>query len=304
MINTIDEKATRVLHALYNKLGESLLFEKKKLIGDSIFLTLLKLSTNDTYRIIHNSSMKFENAFRYEINSLERMKFVRMADDKERLDEIVITTNGIWYIESSRNIIDLEKILEYVQVTKLEFPKTKQVFNDNEKVIIYSMLAVRTFSENVTMDLTSTELCREWQNIIENSVIPYLRERELIKLKSIIDKKTGNEDPISYLMRRANDLPQKTNNLFIPTKKNRYYLSMNIDDKGKCISQLSFLLMKIFPELKSDQIKSEIYDSLCSVAHNQSLYVASSFDFINNHWDKIIDESLEKIYLGLDIPLL
>ncbi|MHB0922350.1 MAG: hypothetical protein ACYC3H_00085 [Bellilinea sp.] len=301
MIETLDQSSICLLNVLYNKLAESMELANKKLIGKSVFLTLLKLSNNDTYKIIHNSSVKIENTFKTELNILVRSNFVRNSDDKEKLDELVITAQGIWYIEASKKIIDLSTVLIYVQSMKLEFPRAKQVLSDNEKIIVYSMLAIRTFSEQVTMDLSSNNLCNSWQDIIENLIIPHLRERKIIKIGSVIDKKTGNEDPISYLLRHANDLPQKSNNLFVPTKKNKYYLSLNINDQGKCLSQLTFLLNKIIPEIESDQFSTNIFSFLCDVAHNQSLYVTPTFDFINNHWDKLIKDALEQLYLGIDI---
>jgi hypothetical protein len=301
MIENLDQSATLILNALYEKLVQSMVSANKKLVDKSVFLTLLKLSSNDSYNIIRNSSFKFEKAFHNDINILERANYVSKPDDKEKLDELVITTRGIWFIESSKGIIELNDVLKYIQATKLEFPKAKQALVDSEKVILYSMLCVRTFSDEVTMDLNSPDLCIRWQDIIENKVIPHLRENKIIKLESVIDKKTRNENPISYLMRHANNLPQKTNNLFIPTKKNKYYLSLNTDHQGKCISQISFLINKIIPTIDSIQLSTNLFQFLCEVAHNQSLYVTTSFDFITINWDQIFKESLDQLYLGIDI---
>lgn len=301
MIEQLDQNTNNLLSILYNKLVDNLMLHHKKILDQSVFLTLLKLSSNDTYKIISNSSVKFENTFHKEVNGLTNLNYARYSDDKEKLDEVVITAMGIWYIEESKKVINISKVLKYIQSTKLEFPKAKQDLTDNEKIIIYSMLAVRTFSEEVPMDLSSSNLCTNWQDIIENKIVPHLRENKIIRLESVIDKKTGNEDPISYLLRHANDLPQKTNNLFTTTKRNKYYLSINNDDQGKCLSQISFLINKIIPNIDSDQFSSDVFLFLCDVAHNQSLYVLPSFEYINNQWDKRIKESLEQLYLGLDI---
>jgi hypothetical protein len=303
MTESIDQNTTYILNALYKKLLESMILSKKKLEKKSAFLTLIKLSSNDAYKIISNSSMKFDNVFHDEISNLRRMNYVSIPDEKEKLDELVISARGIWHIETSQGILGLNEILDYLQSTKLEFPKAKQTLTDNEKVIICSMLAIRTFSENVNMDLTSSDLCRRWQDIIENEIIPKLRERNLIKIESVIDKRTGN-DPIPYLLRHANDLPQKTNSIFEPTKRNKYYLSLNIENRRKSISQITYLLKKIFSEIDSDQTSTDIYTFLCDIAHSHSLFVVQSFDFINNDWDQILKESLEQVYLGLDIPFL
>jgi hypothetical protein len=301
MIEDLDQSTILILNVLYEKLVQSMTLANKRLLDNSIFLTLLKLTSNDTYKIIRNASFKFEKAFYKEITNLESLKYVSKPDDKEKLDELVITAHGIWYIESTKGIIELNDVLNYIQDTKLEFPKAKLALVDSEKVIIYSLLAIRTFSDVATMDLNSPDLCNKWQDIIENIIIPHLRESKIIKLESVIDKKTGTEDPISYLMRHANNLPQKTNNLFVPTKKNKYYLSLNTNHKGKGINQVSFLLNKIIPKIDSIQMSSNLLKFLCDVAHNQSLYVTPTFEFITNSWDQILKESLEQLYLGLDI---
>ena len=39
---------------------------------------------------------------------------------------------------------------------------------------------------------------------------------------------------------------------------------------------------------------------LCDIAHNKSLYVTTSFDYITIDWDRLFKEALDQIYLGLD----
>lgn len=301
MIPADDQNTTMVLKSLYEKLFQNLVLSRKKIVKKSALLTLIKLSSNDTFKIVSNSSRNFDNSFRKELDTLEKMGLISHPDDKDKLDEVVITVKGIWYVEKSQNILDINEILSYIQTTKFEFSSARQELNDTEKVILYSMLAVRVFSQHITMDLNTPELCNKWQEIIEDITIPFLQKNQLIKLKSVVEKKTGNEHPISYLMRHANNLPKKTNNLFVPTKKNQYYLDINFENRNKSLSQITYLLKKIVPNMSSMQLTSDIYDFFCRVAHNQSLYVTNSFDFITPSWDQNYKECLDRIYLGLDI---
>jgi hypothetical protein len=301
MILKLENNTAMVLNSLYEKLVQNLVLSRKKLIKKSVLLTLMKLSSNDTFKIVSNSSRSFEASFNRELNSLEKMGLISHPDDKDKMDEVVISVKGIWYVENSVGVLELDDILTYIQNTKFEFSKARQELNDTEKVILYSLLAVRVFSQNIPMDLNTPELCSKWKEIIEDITIPFLQTKNLIMLKSVIDKKTGIEDPISYLMRHANDLPKKTNNLFVPTKRNQYYLALNTDNRNKCVSQMMYLFKKMVPDMCAMDLTDDIYGFLCTVAHNQSLYVTTSFEFITSTWDQIIKECLDQIYLGLDI---
>lgn len=301
MTSMIDQNTRMLLTSLYEKFVQNLRLSNKKLIRKSALLTLIKLTSNDTYKIAINSSDKFDNIFRSEITTLERMGLICHPDDKEKLDEMVITAKGIWYIENSNKIIELDDILEYLQSTKFEFSSAKQELIDTEKIILCSMIAVRVFSQDITMNLNTQEYCDKWQEIIEDITIPFLQKNNLIKLVSVIDKKTGNEHPISYLMRHANNLPKKTNNLFSPTKRNQYYLALSIDNSDKCASQLAYLLKRIFPSLNSQELVDDLYEYFIGAAHNHSLFVTTSFEFITPSWDRLIKECLEDIYFGIEI---
>lgn len=296
----IDQISLLYLNALYEQLLRSITDSRKRIVLNSALLTLLNLSSNVVFNIISQAYLQFSDASLPDLEYLLRESLIKRSDDIKKTDEYVITIKGIYQIESRRIGLDLFKILQFIQAEKFEFPVVNKPFKDDEKAIVLSLIGVRAFSDNCTMNLNNEGSCDKWKEIYDSVICPFLKQIKKIKCVDFFSRKSGNEHPVSYLMRHANDLPKKTNNLFYSSRDNQYFLNIDYHDAKKSIYQISFLLGKVFQIVETIDNANEIKEFLISCAHDQGLFVIKELDFVNFNWDQIIIESVDKMYLDLE----
>lgn len=298
MNDDINQISLQYLNAFYENLLHSILDSKKKLVQNSVLLAILKLSSNDIFKIYTNSYITLNEASISDIGILVKKSLIRKSSDLNKPRDYVITIHGIYLIESLKNDLDLQKILTFIQNDRFDFSARHKPLTDNERAIIFSLIGIRAFSNDASMDLNSESYCNKWVEIISNKVCPFLYVEGSIAKEDIFPKKIGNEHPVSYLMRHANDLPKKSNNLFSSSKKNQYYLAIDNNDHDIAMNQISFLLEKIFERIDTFEDINNHKKFLQSLAHDEALYVIPKLDFVTFKWDEIINEALEQVFLG------
>ena len=138
-------------------------------------------------------------------------------------NELVLTIQGIWYYESKIGKISLETLLDSLQEIKFQFAKSSEPLNDKEKISLIFLIAFRIFSKDVAINTSTKRKCDYYQEAIEE-IDHYCLKRGIIKKGFFVPSNFGLEHPISYVMRRLNDLPKKTNNIFCTTGEKIYFL--------------------------------------------------------------------------------
>jgi hypothetical protein len=299
-MNLDNDFAYSYLEVAYDKLISSIRQAKKKLVGGSVLLAIMKLSSNELFNIISNSVIEVNRNSLSLLSKLEIEGLIKKTDITEKSNSFVITCKGIFFLESKSKNLDINSILNFIELEKLDFSNAHKELKNDEKIIILLLLSLRSFSKDTSMNLNDEDFCNKWEEIIENSTLPYLSENNIVNSKSIFSLKTGNEHPVSYLMRHANDLPKKTYNLFASTKSNEYYLNIITNDKEQAEGQISSLLGKVFVSIDSIQKERELINYLCSTAHKYGLSVMTSLDYLTFDWDNIIGNAVERVYLGLN----
>lgn len=278
------------LEKFYNKLYNNLIFNKK-LRNKSVIFSFLKIKSNERYRQLDTSSISSLKIPNEVLSYLEKNNLVRSTDN---VNNYVITAKGIWIIETKKNLINEQKIIEFLDGKLFDLFKGNKPLTDREKVIITAMIAARTYSDESVVDLKKNELCMDaWKEIIDKTY------EELIKFKVISLKpaalfgKRGNEHPVSHLIRHTDALPKKTKGLFKALGNQKYYLDVYQEDE---LSQndLAYLFWLVFEGKLNPETVNGLVNFLNAIAYEKNIFV---FDlkkhiFSNPIFDDIIRDAL------------
>jgi hypothetical protein len=190
--------------------------------------------------------------------------------------------------------MDINRLLDYFQETKLSFKVTNKPLKDIEKTILFAMIAIRNFSAALPMDLNTPSFGDYWIEIFDMCT-NYLHKIEAVSKEQWNTFRPGNEHPISYVMRRANDLPQKTIHIYQTLGNHKYFLDVHHGDTPPQ-KQLLFLYKLILGSVETKELIKDIHSFCCDVAYDKSKNVKETFEFINPEWDTILEEALTKLY--------
>lgn len=284
------------LEKFYQKLYDNL--EKlNKLKENSIIISFLYIKSNDQYRLLNESSIFSYKIPKEIINNLQERKLIRNTDT---LNNYVITAKGIWDIENKKNILNEIKLINYIDNKFFNVYKlSEKPLTDKQKVILFSMLAARTFSEKSSIDLKKDEsVMNTWKEIVDKSyetltslhIISELDKDDLFGKK----ENKGNEKPVSHLYRHTDELPKKTRGLFKAIGKQKYFLDVSKDSEISKDS-LGFLFKQIFESKVLSLTEINEIDTFCQeIAFTKNIYVFDPREhiFSKPEYDEIIRETL------------
>lgn len=294
MIPELEDPTNSSLKHFYNKLSSKMLNERIKIFKGSIFLTLIKMTKTRVSEILSESALPGSAFVSTDIKELIQKEFILESEDINKQQQYIITAFGLWVIEYHMKKIDVSHLIQYFQETKFGSGVSQKPLSDLEKIIITSMVALRNFSLDAPMDIND-EVKREfWIEIFDKSA-KYLKNKKFISKENWKSTKSGNEHQINYVMRRANDLPQKTKFIYKSLGNSSYYLDLaSSNEKAK--GELEFLFSILFGQLKTKTEYEEIQSFLNQLAYDYGKYVKDSFKFIDQEWDSIIEEALDNFY--------
>lgn len=293
MLPRLEDTLEKVLRHFYNKLDSVITVEKIRLHKKSIFLTLIKIPTNKTTKLLSDAAISNKYFRESELRDLLQDGFIREISDIEMRHKYCITALGIWAIETQTNKVDLNSMINFFQETKYTSGESEKPLTDTEKIILLSLIAIRNFSVITAMDLNENKKRDYWIEIFSN-VADDLYGKGCIKKSKWQPSNSGNEPPVNFVMRRARDLPQKTKHIFVFVGNSKYYLDIGSEERRKII--LKFLFSIIFGKVESKTALNDIHSFLCKMAYDQGKNVRENFDFINDEWDSIIKDALDDFY--------
>ena len=242
MNEIVNINSSNYLNALYDRLYNSLIAINKKPVHGSVLLAMTKLSSNDRFTVMANSAQKFGKVYNQDLLPLKEKGYIKKSEISSKSNTYVITALGIYYIEFNKSIIDLNQILKFIQEDSLDFPMSNKPFKDKEKAIIFSLIAFRTFDDETMMDLNGEVQSAKWSEIIGNQINLFLASKKVIDASKIFSSKSGYENPVSYIIRRLNDLPKKTRNLFTTTNNGLQVQLIAVLKPEEAEDQIAFLL--------------------------------------------------------------
>jgi hypothetical protein len=292
----IDSETGEILLKFYAKLESNIKTSERKLECDSVLFTLMKITSNKASKLLNESSITSRVFDKERIRLLESRDFIRAADDKDKYDEYVLTCQGIWEVEKEKLGADENTILRFIQKKYLSFSVKQKPLSEIERVIILSMIGTRVFSSETPMDLSDPNVRDHWLQIFRDCSV-FLMKYKRGSTKTLVLEKQGNEHPIAYAMRHANDLPIKTKQIFVFGSGKRYYL--DISEGGKpSKAKIEHLLRLVFGELDRLNQIEEIRAFCESIANEKGKFVRDTFEFIDHDTDSLIHDSLRQFYAG------
>lgn len=267
----MNDETLKLLKKFYDKLLSTIELHRKKEIEYSVLIESINMRNNIFSGILRDSSLTGYPASKEVLNDLLNKGWIRSAD---KVNEYFITAKGIWEVEKKDKIFDETKLLEYLD-NKFFNISTERDLSDKEKVILFLMFSLRSFSRETAINLRGTddEMLNRYKEVIELvngklhslGVISRLTQEDLYS--------NPNERPVSNLFRRMNDLPKKTKSLYTPEGNQEYYLDISKENKIST-DKLKFIFGLIFKgkDLSASELH-EVYDFSCSVAHEKGVFL-------------------------------
>lgn len=294
MRTVLSSNQKEILGHFYNKLFHTIISSKTKIDNKSLILTIIKLNANQVSKFIIDSGIQEDQFLTNDIHELSKMKLIRKLDEFEIPIKYVITTFGLWYIEEERNIIDITRLLNYFQEVKMSLLVSDKPLKSVEKVILLSMISARNFAADASMNTNDVVIRDNWLDIFNLSA-RFLYSVKTINKKEWITSNQGHEHPVTYVMRRANDLPQKTKHIYKTLGNNRYYL--DIDNKQEDPQKkLLFLLSIIFNKKEIQDIREDLFKFLRNLSYDMGIKVRNNILYINPEWDRIVEKTIDELY--------
>lgn len=290
---TLDQDSGKYLKRLYQSLYDAIEKKKKKLFRNSIILTFFKTTSNNRSQFLNDSSIPGHRIPKEILRKLENENLVRSTSEYKNY---AITCKGVWLIESSNKNIGTQELIGYIDAEYFNlFEKSNKPIRESDKVILFAMIATRTFSDKSPVDLSKSDYVKNaWGKIFELTQ-KKLVEYEIISSKlSDILKEGGNVHPVSDLFRHATELPKITKGIYVPKRDYKYYL--NLYKNGKIDEENLVFLIKIIFNGKNLSISNlEDINNFCShIAHDESAFVLNPSEniFWKHEYDDIIREAL------------
>ncbi len=263
------------LEKFYNALYSSLIKQYKKEKCKSIILWFFDIKSNDRLRIMHESRL---NQIKIPMEILDKLLNKGFIRETDEMGKYVITARGIWKYESERGIISQDILLQSVDDKYFNtYNETTKPLSDRHKIIVFSLIATRAFSEKSTADLKrGEEALNAWEEIINKSyellhslgAVGVLSDEELYG-------KPGNEHKVSNLIRHSDEIGKRTRGIYkvAVTRNQRYYLDLYRE--GKINTEgLKFLFKQIFGDKKISYAEVDrIYNFCEQIATTKNIYV-------------------------------
>lgn len=257
----------RQLNKFYNLLFENL--EKdKKLKEKSILISFLKPQKASRFRLLRRSTLSSDLIPNHILSSLLSKRYIQNIDE---IELYAITGRGVWFIEKSKELLNKNILISYIDDEYFTI-KIKDL-NDKEKIILFSLISTRTFSENSTVDLNKDiPVKNRWKHVMERCY-DKLNDLKIIKIeKDKLFKRTGNMHIVSYIFRHNNDMVQRTKEIYSYNRKQEYYLDL-FSNSYFSDEKLSYLFWKIFKGSITADVGVDIINFCNDISKQESIYL-------------------------------
>ena len=264
----MNENTLHFLNKFYNFLYDTI-ERNKKLEKNSVLISLLKIKTLTPRQQILRESSKSPSDIPLE--ALKTLLSEKLIQSSDEIDKYTITAKGIWTVEKEKEILNEESLMSFIDSEYFVIGEKTKPITDREKVILFGMIAARTFSNDSLIDLKQDNSQDTWMQIFDLS---YEKLKALKIIKEAKEELLGNsktEHNVVNLIRHNIYLTRKIKGLYHTTKKMQYYL--DISDGDQISSQkLSYLFWQIFQgNLAKDSIDDVM--TFCKKISSMGIYV-------------------------------
>jgi hypothetical protein len=286
----MEESTKHYLYKFYDALYDNFILFEKKMKNKSILISFLKINKNSRNKLLNASSL---SSSKIPKNILHFLLSEKLVQSNNEINKFIISAKGVWVIEKEKGILNEEFLLSYIN--EEYFAERIKPLTSKEKIILFSMIAARTFSEKSSIDLIKdVSAVDNWKEIIDLSA-EKLNSLEVVSRKEVenLYGSLGNENVVSGLFRRNNYLASKIKQLYKSPGDHKYYLDL-YDGSQLFQEKLSYLLWEIFDGNLSNQEKDEIINFFNEISSKKSIFVFE----LNEHifsmpkYDVLIEDCL------------
>lgn len=295
----MNQKIIPSLNKFYSSLYNTILKNKSKITNKSILISFFSFKSNDRYKLLSESAIPSYKISKDILGELENKKLIRATDT---LNSYTITANGIWEIENRDGTLDITGFLNHIDEKYFNaYVDSNKPLNEKQKVIIFSMIAARAFSDKSTVDLKKNEdTTNAWKEITDQT---YHKLKDLgiisnLKIESKDPKSLyGNpktERPVSHLYRHTDMLPKITKGIFKASGGQNYFLDLS-NDPDMFKERLNYLFDIVIGKTHISYLElDEIYNFCCDIANKKNIYVFDPTEhiFSKSKYDEIVRDVL------------
>ena len=295
----MNKKIVTSLNKYYSSLYSNILKNKNKIDNKSILISFFSFKSNVRYKLLSESAIPSYKIPNDIFDELKNRNFIRATDT---LNNYTITANGIWEIENENGTLNLTDFLNHIDKKYFDmYVDSNKHLNEKQKVIIFSMIAARAFSEKSTVDLKKNdETTNAWKEITDQAYY------KLKDLGIISDLKIESNDPkslygnpkteyhVSHLYRHTDILPKISKGIFKASGGQKYFLDIS-NDSDMFKERLKYLFEIVIGthQISYSEI-DEMYNFCCDVANTKNIYVFDPIEhiFSKSKYDEIMRDVL------------
>ena len=293
-LTKIDNNEQKILNQLYDKMVSYLILNEKYLPNESIIKYILNKGNSNRLELLKNTALSENNFNKIDLESLLEKKYIQKFD----ANLINLTIKGIWECEKDSKI-DLDQLLELIN-TKTNFEIKMKNVSDKNKILYFTMITCRAFSEETCFNLEkgkNDEKIKE--KILEcmKECSDFLFDLKIIKKDSEDDlfKSKGNFHPLTLLLHGTSGERPKETGLIYKAKNNKYFLDVSVHEKID-IKKLK-KMFDIIIDKKLDSLEKEKINNFCNeMAQKYDPYIYEEGNIFNGlEFNKIIIDTLNSI---------
>lgn len=295
----MNQKIIPSLNKFYSSLYSTTLKNKSKITDKSMLISFFSFKSNVRYKLLSESAIPSYKIPKDILDELVNKKLIRATDS---LNSYTITANGIWEIETRDSTLDLTGFLNHIDKKLFNvYMDSNKPLNDKQKVIIFSMIAARAFSDKSTVNLKKNDdTTNAWKEITDKSyhklndlgIISNLKI-ELNDSKSLYGN-SKTERPVSNLYRHTDKLPKITKGIFKASGDQKYYLDIS-NDPDLLKERLKYLFEIVIGKTHVSYSEiDEMSNFCCEIANKDNIYVFDPIDhiFSKSKYDEIVTDVL------------
>ena len=287
----MDKNVKHYLNKFYDSLYDNL-ERNSKIKHNSIILSTLETppAKNKVYTVLSNSS---KTSAKIPTDIVDTLLLEGLIQDTDKINTYTITAKGIWVTEKDKGALDDEYLIS--TIGKKYFTIETKPINEKEKVILFAMIAARTFSDKSCIDLKKdSSTIDAWKDIVDKACDKLLLLGVISeKTRNDLYGKAGNEHVVQGLFRRNTDLQRKVKGIYQVSGTKKYWLNL-YDESDFSQNELSYLFWVIFDGNLSGESRDEIINFCNEISNDKCIFV---FDihkhiFSNPQYNIIIKDCL------------
>lgn len=289
---SISKSSFYILNKIYDDLKSKLISDHKHNKNQSILFTLNNSRSNYSIEKLNNSSQRIDQKELLE----ELIKDNLVIPSNQKLNMYSITAHGIWLIEQEKYCFKEIDILDYFQSRiNSKSQKFRKPLKNDDKIILLSMISVRTFTEDNPMDLKDKKNIEIWSEIFKNSN-NFLKKKNFVDISKKSKSYDKERDFVTYMVRHANDLPAQTLNKYKYTSnKKKYFIQLDFTNKDSIVNDLKFLFGLVFNKFNNIELLEECIDFFNQSAYNFGTFFHNK-TFLTKDYDDLIKLALDRLY--------